>query len=109
MTSSTRRIAASAKLAACRIGNDRVGAGCVITRCDTSVLRFRKEVGEGGRHCRTSRAGGSQSTTGVTANAASANERGSDGLELVDTAFSRGFGTAIDAGLLESADSTFAV
>ena len=54
-------------------------------RCGTCVLRRRSAVGEGGRHCRTSRAGGSQSTTGDRKRV------WSDELELVNIALSREF------------------
>jgi hypothetical protein len=47
-------------------------------------LRRRSAAVDGGLHWRTSWAGGSQSTTGVTANAMR-----SDGLELDNTALSR--------------------
>jgi len=49
-------------------------------------LRRRNAVGDGGRHRWTSCGGGSQSTTGVTANASRF-----DGPGLVDTALSREF------------------
>jgi len=65
------------------------------------VLRFRKAVDEG-RHCRTSRVGGSQSTTGVTAHGSRSDEPDSAGPELVDTAFSRGFEGPDTTGLQES-------
>jgi hypothetical protein len=46
-------------------------------------------VVDAGRHCRTSRAGGSQSRRGLTANESPPDELESDGWEPVDTELSR--------------------